>query len=76
MTARFRLLALAALVALASCAAAQAGDKPPRRAQKPDRNLACAAQGEGFVYSQESGSCIRVGGSVSAGFSAGTPAGR
>ena len=76
MTAGFRLLALAAIMASASLAFAQTAEKSPRRPQKPDRNRACAAQGEGFIYSRESDACVRVGGGVSAGFSTGMPSSR
>jgi hypothetical protein len=74
MAARLSLIALATMFAFA--AFAQAAEKPVRKAQKPDRNRACAAQGEGFVYSRESDACIRVGGSVTGDFSTGTPANR
>jgi hypothetical protein len=52
-------LVAAALGLLASPAAAEEGD--PR----------CAMHGEGFIYSEPTGSCIKMSGELSAGFRAG-----
>ena len=62
------------LILAMSVAAASAAEKPARRAQKPEPDRRCAAEGEGFIYSKEADACVRVGGMVGAGASVGTPA--
>ena len=54
---------------LAFAASALAAEKP-RRAQ-PVRNP-CAAEGQGFVWSRETNTCVRIGGAVGAQFGGST----
>ncbi|MDE2363772.1 MAG: hypothetical protein KGM42_13920 [Hyphomicrobiales bacterium] len=55
--------------------AAHAAERPAQKTQEAERrNWRCASEGPGFIYSKETNSCIRIGGSVHVEGSAGTPA--